>query len=167
MNTIHLYMLLSLATTICSFAQLDDNSLPKFLLRRNSITEMPPKERIVGEWGIYVYYGKQSSTLCNSCPRINFKTDGTATIYQGTEVLESYDWQCVGDSLFFHCNDDAHTIFRESVYITKFTMKAAFEKLILEDCTNPSYLTRFISNPGFEELQLENSMSGKGVILRR
>ena len=64
-------------------------------------------EIIIGEWGIYVrFYNDRiakatESVLCDACPIIDFKKDGTATLTysEGLGHKEYYKWKVRGNRL--------------------------------------------------------------------
>jgi len=79
--------------------------------QKNSDIQIYNKEElneiIIGEWGIYSRFHNDPITksietiVCDSCPIIDFKKDGTATLtyWEGLGSKEYYKWKIRGNKL--------------------------------------------------------------------
>jgi len=90
-------------------------------------------EIIIGEWGIYSQFYNdpiakaRHEVLCDACPIIDFKKDGTATLTysEGLGAKEYYKWKVRGNKLKLKLigkeKDSIHQRFENSEYRMEIT----------------------------------------------
>ena len=64
-------------------------------------------EKIIGVWELYsIAYFKDwnyvSSELCNECPTLVFRTEGTGSVIHGGTEMDTFKWNVYGDSIKIH-----------------------------------------------------------------
>lgn len=92
--------------------------------------------KIIGEWGYFVTTSMkgniQTETNCNACPKIIFRTNGTAKVIENSKDIENYNWIIKGDTILFSYNNISYNTFQDIKYQIIFTDKHEFIELELK-----------------------------------
>ncbi|WP_299161150.1 hypothetical protein [uncultured Tenacibaculum sp.] len=97
-------------------------------------TEIKKKDfKLIGEWGIYIFYRNDITVSCNACPKILFKDSNVAELILPSGKTEHYKWNSSGRllKLKFQGNENINTYFSNSEYGLEFNKKDNFTELTL------------------------------------
>jgi hypothetical protein len=95
------------------------------------------KQQLIGKWRIYSFAVNQSSSMCDICPRVNFKADGTLEISNTNENIKLVIQK---NTVYFKANRTFPT---------------------------PPYKIHLQQKKGYTELYLSNKDKMRSFILRR
>lgn len=128
-------LLLTLLTFFSCYT--NKKSDDKRISDKNTISEIDSstylKNKLIGEWGIYVTIVGGIEATCNVCPKVKFETNNQAIFTFPSGEREFYKWEVKGNRLVMTAieNRNLNADFPDAGYKMNFTNKKNFIELRL------------------------------------
>ena len=136
--------------TILTLLSCDNNkTTSEYKLSSPTNSTLQTTEELIGEWGIYVTGNDKMRLNCNSCPRITFKTNNTATIMFPNGATEDIQWTRENKRITIKnvSTDNNERQFSNGDYSMTFeTQDDSMELTLTKSKTSDFYILRHESN---------------------